>query len=33
MPTYLKQAADTADERMSKFFPGETFDRGEPIKS
>jgi sulfopropanediol 3-dehydrogenase len=29
----MEAHARTADERMSKFFPGETFDRGEPIKS
>jgi sulfopropanediol 3-dehydrogenase len=29
----MEAHARTADERMSKYFPGETFDRGEPIKS
>jgi sulfopropanediol 3-dehydrogenase len=29
----MEAHARTADERMSKYFPGETYDRGEPIKS
>ncbi len=29
----MEAHARTADERMAKYFPGETYDRGEPIKS
>jgi sulfopropanediol 3-dehydrogenase len=29
----MEAHARTADERMDKYFPGEKFDRGAPVKS
>jgi sulfopropanediol 3-dehydrogenase len=29
----MEAHARTADERMDKYFPGENFDRGAPVKS